>query len=80
VRDRRKRAIQMAMASLADEFFLGAEEFASFDRHALARYLADEGFDFDPKDRSASLPADLRTVPISSRSTETRSSCDGHRG
>ena len=39
----------MVVASLSDDMFLSAEEFASFDRHALARYLADEGFAFDPK-------------------------------
>src|SRR5690242_4156302 len=39
----------MDMAALSEDMFLSAEEFASFDRHALSRYLADEGFDFDPK-------------------------------
>lgn len=39
----------MAAASPSEDLFFSAEEFASFDRHALARYLADQGFDFDPK-------------------------------
>jgi aminoglycoside phosphotransferase (APT) family kinase protein len=39
----------MAADPLSVNAFLSAEEFASFDRFALSKYLADEGFEFDPK-------------------------------